>query len=268
MKNTIIFLILALSIIPLARADHLNGIQNKELTITASCIRNGQIIPTATATIEITDALANLIVPQTPMLSNGNGTLIFTYNFTNTGGYSAKETCDFGDFLADGSDGINIYPEATCTGNSQSLNFSEFNQTLSEINNNTNTIINTTNSNGNWLQQIWNYLTGYLNTTITNINTTTTNTNIIVNQIYNQTNTTLYPATINPTTTPCYAGSNWHITASVLDQNNNNYPSASCIINTTIPTTGTMTYNSNTSKYEYSMTCPAPTGWNYTINCV
>ena len=78
-------------------------------TITTACIRNGQLRANASAYITIYDSSGAVIVPQTNETPSGNGTFSFIYTFTVVGGYSTKETCDFLDFLADGSTQINVF---------------------------------------------------------------------------------------------------------------------------------------------------------------
>jgi hypothetical protein len=77
-------------------------------TISTACIRNSQMRDDATATIIIYNVNGVEIVPQTNMTPSGNGTFSYTHVFTDIGGYSTRETCDFNGRLADGSTAINV----------------------------------------------------------------------------------------------------------------------------------------------------------------
>ena len=90
-----------------------------------------------------------------------------------------------------------------------------------------------------------------INQTITTINNTTIQNQQILNQLLNQTNTNPTPTTIIATTTNCITGSTWRINAQVLDQYNNNYPTANCNINTTQFGNQPMTYNPNTTYRDW-----------------
>jgi len=93
-------------------AEEMIGYTNQPTTITTACIRNFQMRATANASIIIYDAVGGILVPKVDMNKTGNGTSIYTYNFTTIGSYSTRETCDFGDYLADGSTAITILNES------------------------------------------------------------------------------------------------------------------------------------------------------------
>jgi hypothetical protein len=177
---------------------------------------------------------------------------------------------------------LNTYNEVILLNQTIFQQFSITNQLINDIYNNlTNQLINYQNitdqqlqnltnitiTNQNLLQQIWNYLTVWITNTLLDLNQSVTNINQSVNIILNQTNATLFPATILATTDTCITDSNWIITAVVLDQNNNNYPNANCIIYTDSFGSANMTYNMNSSTYIYNNVCPSPQSWNWSITC-
>ena len=103
-----VFLFMLAATIGGAVAESMDTYVDQPTIITTACIRNGQMRESATATITIFDSVGGVIVPKTAMAPAGNGTFSYTYTFTSIGGYSTRETCDFGGLLADGSTMINV----------------------------------------------------------------------------------------------------------------------------------------------------------------
>jgi hypothetical protein len=91
-----------------AFAEEMQAYVNQPITISTACIRNSQLREIANASIIIYDSSGNVVVPKTQEVPAGNGTFSFIYTFTSIGGYNTRETCDFGDFLADGSTLITV----------------------------------------------------------------------------------------------------------------------------------------------------------------
>jgi hypothetical protein len=89
-------------------ADELQAYVDQPATISTVCIRNGQMRSNATVRIVIYDEQGNVVVPTTTSVQGSNGTFSYTHVFTNVGKYATKETCDFGDLLADGSTAITV----------------------------------------------------------------------------------------------------------------------------------------------------------------
>jgi hypothetical protein len=100
-----VFLLLGVTF---AYAEEMTVYVGEPATVVTACIRNSQLRANATAYIIIYDRAGNELVAQTQMPASGNGTFAYTYNFQERGSYSTRETCDFGDYLADGSTSINV----------------------------------------------------------------------------------------------------------------------------------------------------------------
>ena len=264
MKNTkaliTIFLIIIIS--NLVIAEDLEVPQNETATIHTSCFRNYELISNTIATITLYDRDGNILVPPTIMNNTGNGTHVFDYFFSDVGGYFTLETCDYGDLLADGTTGINVYPQVTGT-------ISSFNTTI--IDANLSQLINITNTNQGWLTTIWDYLIGFINVTINNINTTVTNNSNTLDYLIelelNETSD-LAPSTIIYDTNRCISGSTWTITNEVFNQFGQeiNYPYTNCNITTQLDNQ-TYVMNWTGTNFQHQQTCPSPINWTFSITC-
>jgi len=107
-KTLLLVVLVALLMISIVSADELQGFVGESTTISTVCIRNSQIRANATVVVSIFDEVGALIYGPVNSTSGGNGTFSTSYVFQNTGKYATKETCDFGDYLADGSTAISI----------------------------------------------------------------------------------------------------------------------------------------------------------------
>lgn len=103
-----IWLLIGLLCVAGVVAEQMDTYVGQQTTITTACIRNSQMRGDALAMIIIYDANGTVVVPQSNMSSSGNGTFSYVYTFDVIGGYSTRETCDFGGILADGSTSINV----------------------------------------------------------------------------------------------------------------------------------------------------------------
>ena len=102
------FFIVCLLVFGSVAAEQMDAYVDQPTTVITACIRNSQLRDSATATIEVFNENGSIVVPKTSMVSAGNGTFSFTYTFTDIGGFSTREICDFGGLLADGSTMINV----------------------------------------------------------------------------------------------------------------------------------------------------------------
>ena len=108
-KWSVVFAVtLFLLVVPSVLADELVGYIEQPTTVSTVCIRNSQIMTNVNVTVRIYNEAGALIYGPVNSTPGGNGTFSTTYVFQNTGKYATKETCDFGDYLADGSTAINI----------------------------------------------------------------------------------------------------------------------------------------------------------------
>jgi hypothetical protein len=89
-------------------AEQMDAFVGQSTSLSTACIRNSQLRGDANATIIIYYANGTVLVSKTNMTHSGNGTLQFTYTFNEIGSYTTRETCDFGDYLADGSTLITV----------------------------------------------------------------------------------------------------------------------------------------------------------------
>jgi hypothetical protein len=96
-----------LLVVGIGLAEEMQAYIDEPTTIVTACIRNSQMRQNATVGIIIYDSTGSTLVAanSTPA---GDGTFSYAYTFTQIGSYSTKETCDFGDYLADGSTSINV----------------------------------------------------------------------------------------------------------------------------------------------------------------
>jgi hypothetical protein len=88
-------------------AEDMQVYVDEPTTIVTACIRNSQMRENVNVTITLFDSNGTMLVTANST-SAGDGTFSYTYIFTQVGSYSTKETCDFGDYLADGSTSINV----------------------------------------------------------------------------------------------------------------------------------------------------------------
>jgi hypothetical protein len=101
-------LIMILVLSSLVLGEEMTAYIDQPTTISTACIRNYQMRENVNVSVVVYDSNGTVVVPKTPMQPSGNGTFSFTYTFTNVGGYATRETCDFGDYLADGSTLITV----------------------------------------------------------------------------------------------------------------------------------------------------------------
>jgi len=109
MRKTLVLVALAAFLmISIVSADELQGFIESPTTISTVCIRNSQIMTNVTVIVRVYDYVGNLVYGPVNSTPGGNGTFSTAYTFNTVGKYATKETCDFGDYLADGSTAINI----------------------------------------------------------------------------------------------------------------------------------------------------------------
>jgi len=101
----IVLLLLSISIVS---ADELQGFIDQPTTISTVCIRNSQIRTNVTVTVRIYNEQGVMVAGPVNSTPGGNGTFSTSFVFAAVGKYATKETCDFGDYLADGSTAINV----------------------------------------------------------------------------------------------------------------------------------------------------------------
>ena len=114
----------------------------------------------------------------------------------------------------------------------------------------------------NLAQQIWDYITNWLNNTINGMNNKL---DIIINQTTNT--QTIIPMTITATADDCITGSNWIIEAVVRGQYNQILDNNSVSCNLTTIFWGVQPMNYNNGTFTFYDLCPAPSSWNWSIDC-
>jgi len=107
MKKYVLLLMMAILMASYVFADEMQSYVDQPTSIVTACIRNSQMRTNVNVTVKIYDSIGTLLVAGNST-SMGNGTFEYIYTFDKIGAYSTKETCDFGDYLADGSTSINV----------------------------------------------------------------------------------------------------------------------------------------------------------------
>lgn len=160
----IILITIFLIIIPFAFADYLDGTPNTITSITTACFRNYELVENANVSIIIYNSTGGILAQGYSDLTS-NGTFVYNYVFTDVGYYTTRETCDFNDYLADGSTTINI------KDNSGTI---DYDLIANAVWNSDKNCLQNGNCSGWWI-----------NTTLTNITTTQNNIYVEVNNIIN-----------------------------------------------------------------------------------